>query len=323
MSLLNWEATRALSPRARFVLHEMVLQGGEGPYGFWSNLRNFAGGCFGRALSDSLGEALLELKAQGVLFSEEGSAWFPALALERLRALRASAQDVKAWRASVDRCPDADFRARVLLEFDAALRETPGCKTLVKAWACPADGQPRSASAGLVSDVLRLYEQILPGLPKALKITAQRAGLVEQRLRDLADPSYGGHATPENKIEAMRRYFERVAASDFLMGRTDSGFRADFEWLMRPTNFLKVMEGRYDNKDQAPVYSPAFIAFMQQYPNPVDLARSWRVWQELALDTRLEDVLVCVQDDRMRYGAKRQMPPAWKYLQDQPWLLSA
>jgi hypothetical protein len=35
-----------------------------------------------------------------------------------------------------------------------------------------------------------------------------------------------------------------VAESDLLCGRKGE-WRADLEWLLRPENFLKVIEGRY------------------------------------------------------------------------------
>jgi phage replication O-like protein O len=41
-----------------------------------------------------------------------------------------------------------------------------------------------------------------------------------------------------------RGYFEYVKKSDFLMGRK-SDFQADLEWLIRPANFIKVIEGKY------------------------------------------------------------------------------
>lgn len=45
-------------------------------------------------------------------------------------------------------------------------------------------------------------------------------------------------------------YFAIVAESDFLMGRTGGKngsvpFRASFDWLIAPSNFVKVVEGNY------------------------------------------------------------------------------
>ena len=62
------------------------------------------------------------------------------------------------------------------------------------------------------------------------------------RKKQLADrwKKYGG-------IEAFRELFEKAEASDFLKGDNARGWTADFDWLIRPTNMSKVLEGKYDN----------------------------------------------------------------------------
>lgn len=324
MWFLTWDSTRRISPRARLILYEMVTHGGDGPFGYWSDGLSFAGDCFERLTPRDIQALVQELVGDWIQLGAQGQVWFSALALERLRALRASPQDLVRWREHIDQCEDEGLRATVTLAVDGILREMPGAKGLVKVWGSPAAAKKSQASAGLVTEVVRLYEEILPELPRALKLTDKRTGLVEQRLRDLEDVRLGGAKTPPEKTALMRKFFQRVSASDFLMGRTDGSWRPDLEWLMRPTNFIKVLEGRYDNKvsDVAPAhYSAAFAQFMREYPNPVDVSRAWRTWVELGLDERLDTVLLCVQEDRLRYGARRPMPAPWQYLRDQPWML--
>lgn len=41
----------------------------------------------------------------------------------------------------------------------------------------------------------------------------------------------------------------RAADSDFLNGKNKNAWVADFDWLFRPNNFPKVLEGSYDNKN--------------------------------------------------------------------------
>ena len=44
-------------------------------------------------------------------------------------------------------------------------------------------------------------------------------------------------------------YFEKILASDFLCGRlADRDFVCSFDWVIKPSNLLKVLEGNYDNK---------------------------------------------------------------------------
>jgi uncharacterized protein YdaU (DUF1376 family) len=42
-------------------------------------------------------------------------------------------------------------------------------------------------------------------------------------------------------------YFNRIEKSDFLTGRKND-FKAGFDWILKPSNFKKVIEGNYDNK---------------------------------------------------------------------------
>ena len=52
--------------------------------------------------------------------------------------------------------------------------------------------------------------------------------------------------------EALAEAVKKAAASDFLNGGGSRGFVADFEWLFRPNNFPRVLEGTYDNRPQQP-----------------------------------------------------------------------
>ena len=50
--------------------------------------------------------------------------------------------------------------------------------------------------------------------------------------------------------EALAEAVKKAAASDFLNGGGSRGFVADFEWLFRPNNFPRILEGTYDNRPQ-------------------------------------------------------------------------
>lgn len=49
-------------------------------------------------------------------------------------------------------------------------------------------------------------------------------------------------------LEAWDRYFRRVSKSDFLTGRTEKPFYADFDWLLKQSNCIKVLEDKYSNQ---------------------------------------------------------------------------
>lgn len=47
-------------------------------------------------------------------------------------------------------------------------------------------------------------------------------------------------------LDWWQGWFDYIARSDFLMGRTSpKPFYADLDWLLKPANFVKVLEGKY------------------------------------------------------------------------------
>ena len=49
-------------------------------------------------------------------------------------------------------------------------------------------------------------------------------------------------------LDAVLATIARVRNSDFLCGQRENGWTANFDWLIKPDNFLKVMEGQYNGK---------------------------------------------------------------------------
>ena len=100
-----------------------------------------------------------------------------------------------------------------------------------------------SASAFLTpEELLKTYHEICTDLPKVLHLTHSRKIHAAARLKE------------HSEIEFWQGFFRRVARSDFLCGRAPPKgdgrpFKADFEWLIKQANFVKVCEGRYDNRE--------------------------------------------------------------------------
>lgn len=61
-------------------------------------------------------------------------------------------------------------------------------------------------------------------------------------------------ATVDDGVQAFREFFKKVQISRYLTGQKN-GFRASFDWLMKPDNFLKTREGNYDDKGTGQVQS--------------------------------------------------------------------
>lgn len=113
-----------------------------------------------------------------------------------------------------------------------------------------ADGKPSPPPCP--HDAIRdLYHECLPELPRTVTWGRNRQMLLKarwretwERLREKEKP----HTLPD-LLEWWREYFARVRASPFLLGKVTGGqgkpFVADLEWLIRPENYAKVIDGRY------------------------------------------------------------------------------
>jgi hypothetical protein len=42
---------------------------------------------------------------------------------------------------------------------------------------------------------------------------------------------------------------KKILQSDFLCGKNDRGWRADFDFFIKPETHIKIMEGKYDNRN--------------------------------------------------------------------------
>ena len=100
---------------------------------------------------------------------------------------------------------------------------------------------PHSALLDVNAFVAYFNEQLVAhgAIIKQVKtVTAKRRSVIEARAR-------------ENGKEALKTVADKSASSDFLNGKNDRGWLATFDWLMRPNNFVKVLEGNFDNKTMA------------------------------------------------------------------------
>ena len=54
----------------------------------------------------------------------------------------------------------------------------------------------------------------------------------------------------EHGVDTIIEAIENIRESDFLQGRNDRGWMVTFDWFLLPSNFQKVLEGNYDNRNQ-------------------------------------------------------------------------
>lgn len=89
--------------------------------------------------------------------------------------------------------------------------------------------------------IVDLYHEILPELPAVAILNDTRKRHLQSRWRENA---------VHRDLGFWRDYFESVKSSAFLTGKVPGRmggkpFRATFDWLIAPSNFVKVVEGNY------------------------------------------------------------------------------
>lgn len=89
--------------------------------------------------------------------------------------------------------------------------------------------------------VIDLYHDKLKACPSVKEWNSSRQGYLRSRWNEKEE---------RQDIDWWGRFFDYISKSDFLMGRTEGKdgkppFVADLEWIIRPTNFAKIIEGKY------------------------------------------------------------------------------
>lgn len=96
-----------------------------------------------------------------------------------------------------------------------------------------------SNSADIKRQIVDFWNRTMDGkaIPKVNGIRERREASLFARLR-----VYG--------IDAVYTVITKAAASSFLNGGGAKSFIANFDWVFRPNNFPKVLEGNYDDNDK-------------------------------------------------------------------------
>lgn len=91
-------------------------------------------------------------------------------------------------------------------------------------------------------EIIAAYHELLPELPQVNVWNQSSKKNLQARWRE---------DKARQSLDWWKWLFaERIGNSDFLMGKIKE-FRADLDWIVRPNNFQKIMNGRYQNRDSA------------------------------------------------------------------------
>jgi hypothetical protein len=116
----------------------------------------------------------------------------------------------------------------------------------------PRSQKPRKASKAaappeLHQQIKDAYHRLCPALPQIKSWPAHRRATLNSRIKERC-----AEGKPADAIGYWESFFESVAASDFLCGRTERPFFATIDWLLGPKNFHKVIENNYRNRSSGP-----------------------------------------------------------------------
>ena len=95
----------------------------------------------------------------------------------------------------------------------------------------PADHVPYSV-------IVDMYHTISKSYPKLRTISDKRKKAIAARWKEY-----------KQDLETFRELFEQAEASQFLKGKNQRNWTADFNWLMNSENMAKVLEGKYADKE--------------------------------------------------------------------------
>lgn len=113
---------------------------------------------------------------------------------------------------------------------------TPELKTELKTELNNTSSSDDSPAPVDYKSIVETFNSICQSLPKVRDITDQR----KRAIRGVSKRIEGSGG-----FEAL---FGKVEASDFLTGRNGGWTGCGFDWILKPANLTKILEGNYDNR---------------------------------------------------------------------------
>jgi phage replication O-like protein O len=87
-------------------------------------------------------------------------------------------------------------------------------------------------------EIVAIYHEILPELPRVAKLTETRKKQLRARWKE--------REITQDLDWWRNEFFAAVRRSKFLMGENSRNWKPDLEWLTKESNFIKVIEGKYE-----------------------------------------------------------------------------
>ena len=84
--------------------------------------------------------------------------------------------------------------------------------------------------------VIDLFHQFCPDLPQVQVLNKSRKSVINGRLN-------------EQGLNKITEVFQLAGESNFLNGVNSKNWNATFDWILKPINFAKILEGNFKNKN--------------------------------------------------------------------------
>ena len=140
---------------------------------------------------------------------------------------------------------------RTQSESNATHNTEPITQDTVNTNICPPDGEPVDKLPDCQHQpVIDLYHQQLPTLRRVEVWNATRQGYLRQRWREVAaELAKDKPISASAVLDWFNDFFGHIQKSRFLVGKINGkdgrAFTADLEWILKPSNFAKIVEGKY------------------------------------------------------------------------------
>lgn len=117
------------------------------------------------------------------------------------------------------------------------IRETPSNSLFTQEDILVSERPTPKATELDCSFVVKLFNDRCKGFPKIVKLTEKRKKVIRIWFDDI-----GG------TYEKVQEIFDRAQSSSFLRGDNNRAWSADFDWIIHKSNWVKILEGKYDDK---------------------------------------------------------------------------
>ena len=137
-------------------------------------------------------------------------------------------------------CKQEVVETRTCSQETNALRDNPKCLKITEEMLKDKNKETKKESLQQAKDIIAFFNEHRGNMPLVLKETPQRISMVTARIK-------------EYSFDDVKNAILLAEQSAFLQGKTNKNWMANFDWIIKPNNFPKVLEGNYNNENEKPV----------------------------------------------------------------------